>query len=606
MLDRQSANARFQLKATDDELNTNLSLQERLRADFGLVLPDLPDGDDLSPTAYFREVSQVVASKRRWEVLPNDIVLWFFSFSKFLMYRDLLPETWPKERPLDGHPLISALLRDGFRNEPPLCGDDEKIDQLLSVSEQVHVMDADSSQAVVIEEVKRGRNLVVQGPPGTGKSQTIANMIAAAVKQGRTVLFVAEKMAALDVVRRRLNGAGLGDICLELHSHKANKLAVLEELKRTMQLGQPSADDVQRQSVETQAHRDRLNQHVELMHRVLEPAHVTPYQAIGELVRLRSKGVPPADFRLEAPLTWTRDDVREKSRVLQDLAIHAGEVGNPRQNPWRGVQLEAVLPNDIQRLVAILPALRKRVEDLSANTQELAECLGWDVVGTPRDSEIVARIAACIVKAPSLDRASLMDNVWSRQRGDIDKLVQSGRTLAKTQEHLTGLLSAVAWTTDVTQTRRGVAAYGRSWFRYCCREYRRAMATLRGILLDLPPQQCEDQLKLLDDLISWQQAKERIAADDVGQRIGSRAFGQLWQGHNSDWQSLAAIVAWESECRMVGVPDRFRTVAASVTDVPRIRVLASRIIQELQPVMDELSLVFPQTRIGSGIGVWTA
>ena len=91
----------------------------------------------------------------------------------------------------------------------------------------IHVLDADSSQAVAVEEIKRGRNLVIQGPPGTGKSQTIANMIAAAVKAGKSVLFVAEKMAALEVVRRRMHNIGLGDMCLELHSNKANKRTVL-------------------------------------------------------------------------------------------------------------------------------------------------------------------------------------------------------------------------------------------------------------------------------------------------------------------------------------------------------------------------------------------
>ena len=74
----------------------------------------------------------------------------------------------------------------------------------------VHVTDADSSQAVVIEEVRRGRHLVIQGPPGTGKSQTITNLIATAVKEGKKVLFVAEKMAALEVVHSRLERLGLG------------------------------------------------------------------------------------------------------------------------------------------------------------------------------------------------------------------------------------------------------------------------------------------------------------------------------------------------------------------------------------------------------------
>nr|WP_081608935.1 AAA domain-containing protein [Paramagnetospirillum caucaseum] len=100
-------------------------------------------------------------------------------------------------------------------------------------------MDADSSQTLAIEEVRRGRNLVIQGPPGTGKSQTIANLIAGAVAGGRKVLFVAEKMAALDVVKRRLDAIGLGAVCLELHSNKANKRAVLDELRRTKELGRP-------------------------------------------------------------------------------------------------------------------------------------------------------------------------------------------------------------------------------------------------------------------------------------------------------------------------------------------------------------------------------
>lgn len=83
-----------------------------------------------------------------------------------------------------------------------------------------HVVDADASQAKVIEEGRRGRNLVVQGPPGTGESQTITNIIATAVMEGKRVLFLAEKMAALSVVHNRMVKVGLRDVCLELHSKK--------------------------------------------------------------------------------------------------------------------------------------------------------------------------------------------------------------------------------------------------------------------------------------------------------------------------------------------------------------------------------------------------
>src|SRR5262249_61747270 len=101
------------------------------------------------------------------------------------------------------------------------------------------VVDADSSQLLAILDVSKGRNLVIQGPPGTGKSQTITNLIASALGAGRTVLFVAEKLAALEVVKRRLDAVGLGDACLELHSRNTRKKAVLEELRRTLALGRP-------------------------------------------------------------------------------------------------------------------------------------------------------------------------------------------------------------------------------------------------------------------------------------------------------------------------------------------------------------------------------
>lgn len=91
-LSRQSATSKFKLSYSEDELTTDLSLQARIKEDFGIKLPDLPDMEESTPEAYFADVAEAVKNQARWEVLPNDMVLWFFSFSKFLMYRDLQPE----------------------------------------------------------------------------------------------------------------------------------------------------------------------------------------------------------------------------------------------------------------------------------------------------------------------------------------------------------------------------------------------------------------------------------------------------------------------------------------------------------------------------------
>jgi hypothetical protein len=243
ILERGSAAERFKLRWTQEDPSSNLSLLALMRREHGLVLPGLGEDDseeEVEPAAYFAEVTAAVAGKPRWGVLADDIVLGFFSFAKFLMYRDLDPANWPKDEAIDAHPLIAKLLGDGFEAAEQAIGEDENIDQYFDPALLTHVVDADSSQTIAIAQARHSSNLVIQGPPGTGKSQTIANVIAGAVADGKTVLFMAEKMAALDVVKRRLDNVGLGDTCLELHSNKTRKREVLQELKRTWELGKPS------------------------------------------------------------------------------------------------------------------------------------------------------------------------------------------------------------------------------------------------------------------------------------------------------------------------------------------------------------------------------
>src|SRR5204862_259029 len=137
-----------------------------------------------------------------------------------------------------------------------------------------------------IEAVKRGAHLVMDGPPGTGKSQTIANMIAEALAAGKTVLFVSEKTAALEVVKKRLDRCGLGDFCLELHSHKANKRAVVAELGRCLELKPVGAPDVASQLGALAESRRKLNAFVAELHAVRQPLGMSALRVHGEVARL--------------------------------------------------------------------------------------------------------------------------------------------------------------------------------------------------------------------------------------------------------------------------------------------------------------------------------
>ena len=247
-LTRASVRASFKLAWTKDEIEPNLSLEAKLKQDFNVALPKMPSEDDLDIDAYLAGVGRAVERRRRWSVERNEVHLNFFSFSKLLIYKDLDPASWPEgSRPAD-HSVAQQLYgSDGFVRDPS-SGDDahggnghDRGD--LGEAGLHPVVDADSSQTLAVLDAIDGRNLVIQGPPGTGKSQTITNLVGEALARGRTVLFVAEKMAALEVVKRRLDTVHLGDACLELHSHKTNKRAVLDELGRTLALGRPTARD---------------------------------------------------------------------------------------------------------------------------------------------------------------------------------------------------------------------------------------------------------------------------------------------------------------------------------------------------------------------------
>jgi hypothetical protein len=226
----------FKLISTGEEPVVNPALALKLKADFGLQLPDY--GDDPEDTAqlaaYFEKCSACIGAQSRWRVVQDEIHLGFFSFGKFLMYQDLAPEAWGEDQQLCENSLLHRLLGEESLGDSPCVGEAEHLDKLIEPGDVKFVMDADSSQTIAILEAREGRNLVIEGPPGTGKSQTIANIIAELIDKGKTVLFVSEKMAALEVVQKRLERCQLGDAVLELHSHKSTKQSVLKELERTV------------------------------------------------------------------------------------------------------------------------------------------------------------------------------------------------------------------------------------------------------------------------------------------------------------------------------------------------------------------------------------
>ena len=582
-LERKSAAERFTLSWLQEDAAENLSLAAKLKADFGLELPEFNAGDDFDPRAYLAAVAAMAAAQPGWQVLPDAMTLGFFSFAKFLMYRDLDTATWPPEKRLDQQALIAAALQDGFEAREHLFPEDADVDQLIPVDSQRHVVDADSSQSLAIEAVRRGENLVIQGPPGTGKSQTITNVIAAAIADGKKVLFISEKMAALEVVNRRLKSVGLGPACLELHSHHANKRKVLEELKATRDLGKPRVEHREQIIHELSNVQQQLNAHSRTMHQALAPCTLTPYQILGQLARLDAVQIAHLPDLLQGTQNWSPEDFHSRQQIVEALRQAVSKVSPVARHPWRGVCHPALLKLDAQRFAQQLPTLQAMLARLQQDAELLAQSLSAPAAQTLQTLHEQITLAQQLASAPSIDRQAVANSIWDQGLGQLHKLVECGTRFSLKAQNLGSSFAESAWTADWSAPRQSIAAYGDSLFRIFNSGYRAAIASLKGQLKTTLPSSRAERLNLLDSLIEAQQLRQNLGQQ---QTLGADAFGSLWLDEQSDWAQLQAVLGWMAGPDGQGRSAAFRQLYAQLPSPAHCADLAARASASLQAFED--------------------
>lgn len=388
-LSRGSASERYRLTMADEEPRVNQTLLEKLRVEHGLRMAAAAeaaaevaaeatneaaneaaagegneeahggihdavtarvsvgrpraetDDDALELGALMAQVARAVAGLAGWRVVAG-ARLGVFSFAKFVMWTDLEERA---ERLLES-PLVAHLASGSGEAFAAFAAqgdfpDPAALDVEVPVGSLLTPLDADASQLAAIAAAARGRTFVLQGPPGTGKSQTIANLIAHCISAGQSVLFVSEKMAALEVVHRRLTAAGLGDFCLELHSHKARRKEVVEQLGRVLERSWRPGPAAGGDDAKLAALRAVLDGTVAALHQA-GPLGVSVHDALARLVELREAPRLPALAGAPAEVAelagldaagWAarRDAVAELARA-------AAELGELAAHPWRGSQ----------------------------------------------------------------------------------------------------------------------------------------------------------------------------------------------------------------------------------------------------------------------------
>lgn len=547
-LERTARGTSFRVQFSGDDVGVNLSLLKKLQVEFGIELPEAPSfesTEDLND--YFDHVRRAVATQARWSVDTDAAAVGFFSFAKFLMFHDLDPCTCASEEAGPGSALLRDLLGEGFSAGPDDAIDESDLDKVLDPQDTFHVYDADSTQTAAILHARRAPCLVIQGPPGTGKSQTITNLIAEAVGAGSTVLFVAEKRAALEVVQRRLANAGLGDICLELHSNKTDKRAVLAELKRTLELGQPREPSVRESVADLVGHRDRLNAYCAAMNTSVGTSSTTPYNALGNLVRLAKRvnttTLPPAVRELCID-GWTLEDFRRRTRLLKEIEKLMSEIGDPLANPFWGSKRQDYVPGDSHQVAEAANLAHKALEDLLDGCARLSVALRGRAVHDRGSLEEALAMAEVLASQPRLEGISLRHDAWGAEGERILELLSMSEWLCEARTRRENQLVPEAWRYDLgalNRVQQVLARIGQRWYRHFFSSYREAVRELAALLVGECPASPKEQLALVKDLVRAQVIAERLR--EAGELLQA-LFGSRLSNDTSRLSQLVTVAKW--------------------------------------------------------------
>ncbi|WP_432260855.1 DUF3320 domain-containing protein [Cupriavidus sp. TMH.W2] len=431
-LERKNARSGFSILLHDDEPRFNPTLIEMLRQDFDLSLDvaegELPKDDSgLNVGAIWNRVSDAVKDIKGWEVV-DDVVLSSFSFAKYLMWKDLVERT----DQLKQSPVVKHLIdtpRDVYPS-PIEFPEARNLDRELPPQDTFCPLPADSSQLSAVAAASKGKDFVLIGPPGTGKSQTIANLIAQCLAERKRVLFVSEKMAALDVVYRRLKDVGLGGFCLELHSSKARKFEVLEQLRKSWDAANAvEPEDWIAEAERLGAVRAQLNRYVERLH-ARHSNGLSAYHAIGVVVAGRE--LPMVE------LSWPGAEVHDRSaldrlRNAADLLdVNAKAVGerNLTASPLAHVAHSEWSPGWQATLLSKSAALKPVVEQYHASASEFVGTVG--LPQTPLDGKVrnaLALLAKILPDAAGRDWQFVL-------KADAKQIFEGlNRTVQLVQEH---------------------------------------------------------------------------------------------------------------------------------------------------------------------------
>jgi len=584
-LERKNSFSPYRLQPLDEDAVFNPSLRKRLEMDYRIKLPefDLDNGFELP--AALESIREAIPPSSGWQVNAT-CHLALFHFSKLLMYHDLdqgLPS-------LASQPVIRALAGDpaALPPEPHDMLAPQEYDSKLKLDNSFQVLDADSSQLEAVQAALAGVSFVLQGPPGTGKSQTITNMIAELMAHGKRVLFVSQKMAALDVVRGNLDKCGLGNRCLELHDPKKNRAEIVKEIATSLEdLGQRTGEVSEVRDLA--AVRQELNDYARGLHAPRGRLGESAYGMIGRYASLSEAA--DMDFKMPAVLEIDEDRLGRMDAMVLRLSRMTAAFRDPA-HPWSGALITEWSDRLQAKVQEELSALLDARDKLWGALPTLASALGLEAPGSLSDVRRLRHLYGDLAGRPSVRREWL--------EGDLDTLValtDAGMAAfhdsSVKESGLLGIGSRDILDLDGKTFRYRFEVQYTGPLRVLNGGYRRDMRILRAISgRQLSFDEAKYMVRAVDDyqrsLAAW-----KVKRDDI-----MTALRGVFNGEGNELSSISERLRWTRDFRSTHVLMINEKVIDALTanDVPQqVKDGASELelcVGRFDSVLDDLSARF--------------
>ena len=515
----------YTLQATEDDFIVNPTFSFKLEMEYGIKLPEYTEN---GLSAYLQKVKELV-SRLHWTVSP-ECKIGLFSFLKVNMYRDLKDHadvilTNQNIRSLLGEPgTTSGVI--------PETSMSRTINPLIDLHS---VVDADSSQIEAIEMAKSGQSFVLQGPPGTGKSQTITNIIAECLSDGKKVLFVSEKLAALNVVYDKLKQAGLSEFCLQLHSHKANKKDIIDDLCHTLHAGKSAISSRAETEIamkeKAQAQLDRYVSALHATRQIIKKSLYQLYEAHAKFREIPEIGqsIPDLDSKGE-------DYLADTTALLEQYVQYIPSIGyDYRKNPWYGyihqdlsyqtkTELKNNLTATLKMFQALLPIQQEIAQRYQVTCSSLEDIRNW---------EKFFRITS---SSQLFTTALLNQDQFGVAYNSLHKLKTKSEKVLRQQEKIDEEFDSEIYEIDgVSCHKKLTKLFGSFFSRLFNPEYKNIMRNLRLSKKDGQKPSYQEAIDITAQLAAFMAAEEEYA--ELEEPV-KKWFGPAYKGIRTNWDQV--------------------------------------------------------------------